>query len=97
MKGSIHALAMTSRFSSPCSELLGSSYNTLVACKKLNMCLEVVDVHSITAVVAMPPLPVDEGDAGKYGGWFYVVEKPGHDVCQLGDGEDTLEDDEVVE
>lgn len=82
------ALAMVSMYSSPDDDLLEASYETLYACKHHGVtALCVIDVKSISAVVAMPPLPRTEEEvaSGKYEGYFYLGEKPGMDAMHYAD------------
>jgi hypothetical protein len=64
-----------------------SSY-TLLSCQyQGNSSLEVIDVKLISAVVAMVPYEPTMNISGEN---FFVVEKPGLDIAQVGG------DDEVV-
>lgn len=75
--------AVVSVYASPCPDLLLRSHGTFASCKYFGDCsLAVIDITSIKAVVAMiPHIPPGAGDDDKY---FYLVEKPGLDIANLG-------------
>ena len=73
-------LAMVFFYSMPHQELLELSYNTLLSCTQ-EMVFKVIEVQSISAVVAMVPHHPFPGEQH-----YFVVEKPGLDVASLGGG-----------
>ncbi len=94
--GSERALAMVSMYSPPLLKFLEDSFNTLIVCRKLSTGnLQVVEVQEIGAVVAMPPLLLSQEEAsdGQYANLYYVAEKPGFEVFQLGEGGSDLDDE----
>jgi hypothetical protein len=83
---------MVSRYSSPHVGLLELSYHTLWSCTHQgDASLTVIDVKSISAVVAMVPhQPFAEDPVPR----FFVVEKPGLDVASLGGNSESIPDEE---
>ncbi|KJA13937.1 hypothetical protein HYPSUDRAFT_1074591 [Hypholoma sublateritium FD-334 SS-4] len=84
VNGHPETLAVVSVYSSPLPGLLNQSHGTFISCKYSgDNNLMVINVKCIKAVVAMiphSPAGVDDG-----GGYFYLVERPGLDVTDLGD------------
>ena len=73
---------VVSDYSPPHRGLLELSYNTLLSCTyNGNNSVQVIDVESIKAVVAMVPHQPFEGEVAEQ---YFVVEKPGLDVAMLG-------------
>ncbi|KAG1761276.1 hypothetical protein EDD22DRAFT_780076 [Suillus occidentalis] len=82
-------LALISTYSAPDPALLEASHHTVVSCSHLgDASLQVIDVKSIHAVVAMVPHNVNNEER------FFVVEKPGLDVADLGGYEEEVQEDE---
>ncbi|KDQ10948.1 hypothetical protein BOTBODRAFT_115068 [Botryobasidium botryosum FD-172 SS1] len=80
IRGTDRALALVSVYSDPDPDLLATSSETLRACKyRGNDSLCVIDVKSISSVVAMPPLTNYHSSAGEYR-MHYVVEDFGLEV-----------------
>jgi hypothetical protein len=85
-------LVMVSVYSPPHVELLTLSYHTLWSSTyQGDVSLIVIDVKSITAVVAMVPHQPFPGDSVER---FFVVEKPGLDVASLGGSTESVPDEE---
>ncbi|KAF8153850.1 hypothetical protein B0H34DRAFT_753304 [Crassisporium funariophilum] len=80
----VKTLAMISLFGPPDVTLLRASSDTLWSCQSLgDLGLMVVDAKEITSVVAMVPHSTHTlGD--DWSGRFFVVEKPGLDVAEMG-------------
>lgn len=87
-----HTLALVSYYSRPHKTLLEFSKGTLWSCSHAgDVSLAVVDVKTISAVVAMVPHIPFPGHGTRY----FMVEKPGLDVTSLGDhdnGDLTMEE-----
>jgi hypothetical protein len=80
-------LACVSCYSQPHADLLQVSRNTLWSCTHQEA-VKVVDVKSITAVVAMVPHePFAVGEQH-----FFLVEKPGLDTAIIGGNDEELMD-----
>jgi hypothetical protein len=77
------AFAMVLPFSSPHPILLSQSLHTLISCEPLgDNEIQVIPAKSIVSVIAMVPhRPIVNGVA--LDNQFYVVEKPGLDICTL--------------
>lgn len=75
-------VALVLLYSPPSLELFEESHHTLISCTLLgDVGLKVILVQSIISVVAMVPhSPFGEEDSQRY----FVVEKPGLDVANLG-------------
>ena len=85
-------LAILSMYSSPSQELLQASYHTLWSCTyQGDMGLVIVDVKSITAVVAM--IPNGPNFPGGMADQFFVVERPGLDVAHMGENNEYITDE----
>ena len=85
-------VAMVSNYSSPHARLLALSHYTLWSCVyQGDASLKVIDVTSISAVVAMVPHQPFTEDPIPH---FFVVEKPGLDVASLGGNSESILDDE---
>ncbi len=90
VKGLLETLAVVSVFSSPLPHLFNRSHGTFISCKYLgDESVIVINVKCIKAVVAMVPhSPPDVDDGEKY---YYLVERPGLDITDLGDfGSETV-------
>ena len=84
IKGLLSTLAVISLYSAPLSDLLIRSHGTLIACKYCgDLNLVVVDVACIKAVVAM--IPYSPPGMDKDDGYYFLVERPGLDITNLGD------------
>jgi hypothetical protein len=82
-------LALVSVYSLPDEELLQASFFTLWSCTYHgDETLSIIDIKSITAVVAMVPLP-SPASVERY----FVVEKPGLDVAHMGGKDEELTDE----
>jgi len=81
-------------FGAPDIDLLRASSNTLWSCKSLgNHGIMTVDVKEISSVVAMAPHSTNTlGEA--WANRFFVVEKPGLDVAEMGGFREDDSDDE---
>jgi hypothetical protein len=77
------AVAVVALYSLPHARLLELSSDTLMSCTHLGDAgIKVIEVKSITAVIAMVPhQPRLGGDPPELR--YFVVEKPGEDVAQL--------------
>ncbi len=87
---------MLSIFGQPDKRFLDKSLNTLIVCRKGGENdIVVVDACCIEAVVAMPPLPLMEIEAAdeSYQDLYYVAEKPGLEVFQVGGDSETADDE----
>ena len=87
-----HTLAMISMYLFPDQTYLAMSCNTLVVCQKpQEIEYRVIKVNLITAVVAMPPLPLTVSELEENDDLedlFYVAEKPGLDMFHLSGEQD---------
>ena len=83
-------LALVSLFGPPHAGLLEQSYHTIWSCERqVENALQVIDVKTIQSVVAMiPHQPRIPGERRK--DRFFVVEKPGLDVADLGGYEEAV-------
>lgn len=79
-------LACVSCYSHPHEGLLQASQGTLWSCTHLGA-VKVVDVKSITAVIAMVPHEPFPGEK-----CFFLVEKPGLDVATIGGKDEEMMD-----
>lgn len=73
--GAENTLAMVSLYSPPDMQLLADSHQTLYACEyRADRSLAVINVKTIKAVVAMPPLPRTDAEisSGKYQHFHYL-------------------------
>ena len=80
---------MISVYSEPHGELLKKSHGSFISCKYSgDDSLVVVDISCIQAVVAMVPhcLRSAEGDDDR----FFLIEKPGLDVANLGGADEPV-------
>lgn len=85
IKGSLSTLAVISIYSSPRPDLLIRSHGTFISCKYFgDHNLIVVDVTCIKAVVAMIPHSPPGIDIDNKDQYYYLVERPGLDVTNLG-------------
>ena len=84
-------LAVISQYSKPDSNLLSTSHGTFTSCQYFgDGSLVVVDVFSIESVVAMVPhRPPHSKDSELH---FFLVERPGLDVTNLGSGPEYVSD-----
>jgi hypothetical protein len=85
--GETHTLAPIVPFGPPDDFLLAESSNTVYSCEKGETVM-VIDVKRIRSVVGMLPHQVDEEER-----WF-LVEKPGLDVWDMGGFEEEMDDDD---
>jgi hypothetical protein len=98
-------LALVSLYSEPDAELLEESYNTVWSCKyQGDDKLEVVDAKSISSVVAMVPLPIDDNEGSSSGDdrdsddiSYFVVEKLGLDVSSMAGYKDDEDEEDILE
>lgn len=83
IKGLLSTLAAISIYSPPLPSLLIKSHGTFASCKYFgDNNLSIIDVTCIKAVVAMiPHSPPGVESEDKY---FYLVERPGLDIANLG-------------
>jgi hypothetical protein len=82
-------LALVSIYSPPNQALLDASSNTLWSCTHQgDVGLKVVDVKTISSVVAM--IPHGANFPGDTTGHFFVVEKPGLDVAHMGGNDEEI-------
>ena len=90
VKKETRTLALVSKYPPPDANLLKESFDTLWAFNKPGPqeSLVVIEVNDIISVVSIPPLP--RGKPGMY----FLCEKPGQDVAQLGGYEENLMDEE---
>ena len=79
-------LACVSCYSQPDQDLLKSSQGTLFSCTRQGT-VKVIDVKSISAVVAMVPHQPFPGEEH-----FFLVEKPGLDTTTIGGKDDEIMD-----
>lgn len=91
LDGEKKALTLVSMYSPPHQALLKASYATLWSCTyQGDAALKIIDVHSITGVVAMVPHnPFPEDSVGR----FFVVEKPGLDIAHMGGNDEEVTDE----
>jgi hypothetical protein len=83
---------MVSLYSPPDPDLLNKSYGTLRSCLPGgNESLRVIDVKHIHAVIAMIPHHPFGTNSEQH---YFVVEKPGLEVAELGGQEEEVPDDE---
>ena len=83
-------LALLSIYSPPNQALLDASFNTLWSCTHQGDAgLKVVDVKTISSVVAMIPHSA-QNFPGDTTGHFFVVEKPGLDVAHMGGNDEEI-------
>lgn len=83
-------LALVSIYSPPNQALLDASFNTLWSCTyQGDAGLKVVDVKTISSVVAMIPHNA-HNFPGDIVGHFFVVEKPGLDVAHMGGNDEEI-------
>ncbi len=88
--------AMADIYGDPDADLLEQSSHTLWSCTKQaeSIGLQLVDVTSIRAVVAMVPhAPLRDPDLGDFSQRVFVVEKIGLDVLTMGGDVEDIEDD----
>lgn len=91
-------LALVHIYERPDPRLLRESHLTLWSCRKGSRALQlrVVDVCEMEAAVAMVPHSVDRlGE--EWAGRYFVVEKPGLDIAEMGGALDDLRDEEDEE
>ena len=79
-------VALISLYSAPDPALLKISANTLLVCKYCgDDSLVLADAQVIKSVVAMVPFMEESGSRQRHhGGRFFVVEKPGLSLAELG-------------
>ena len=80
-------LAVVSMYSEPHPDLLSTSHGTFVSCQYFgDDALVVIKVSCIESVVAMiPHSPPHSLGSGSH---FFLVERPGLDVANLGDSQE---------
>jgi hypothetical protein len=77
------AYALVSVWSDPDMDLLRESSETVYSCRyRGDACLRVIDVKTITSVVAMIPMTPRDADSSTH---FFLLEKPGLEIQRLGD------------
>ena len=75
--------ALVSVWSDPDMDLLRESSEMVYLCRYHgDACLWVIDVKTITSVVAMIPMTPHNADSSTH---FFLLEKPGLEIQQLGD------------
>jgi len=80
-------VALISLYSTPDPDLLKTSSDTLLVCKyRGDDSLVLVEAQAIKAIVAMIPFMEKPEDGGTryHNGRFFVVEKPGQSLAELG-------------
>ena len=91
LDGDEKTLVLVSIYSPPDEALLEDSYNTVWLCRyRGNKALKVIDVKTITAVVAMVPHPPSPGASGVEERRVFVVKKPGLDVAHMGGNDEDI-------
>ena len=81
--GEERAYALVSVWTLPDVDMLRESFNTVYSCVYMDQnYLQVIDVKTITSVVAMVPMMPREGDRSSH---FFLLEKPGLEITHLGD------------
>ena len=81
--GEERAYALVSLWTLPDLEMLKESFDTVYSCVYTDQTyLRVIDVKTITSVVAMVPMTPRDGDRSAH---FFLLEKPGLEITQLGD------------
>lgn len=81
-------LACVSCYSQPHQDLLKKSHGTLLSCTRQGT-VKVIDVKSISAVVAMVPHQPFPGLGEEH---FFLVEKPGLDTTSIGGNDEEIMD-----
>lgn len=79
-------LACVSCYSQPHEDLLKASHGTLLSCTRHGI-VKIIDVKSISAVVAMVPHQPFPGEDR-----FFLVEKPGLDTTTIGGKDEEMMD-----
>lgn len=79
-------LACVSCYNQPHEGLLKASHGTLLSCTRHGI-VKVIDVKSISAVVAMVPHQPFPGED-----YFFLVEKPGLDTTTIGGKDEEMMD-----
>ena len=75
--------ALVSVWSDPDMDLLRESSETVYLCRYCSdACLQVIDVKTITSVVAMIPMTPRNTDSSTH---FFLLKKPGLEIQRLGD------------
>ena len=89
--GEEHAYALVSVWTLPDVDMLRESFNTVYSCVYMDQnYLQVIDVKTITSVVAMVPMTPREGDRSSQ---FFLLEKPGLEITHLGDVRESASDE----
>ena len=82
----ILSLAVLSVYSEPNPRLLAASHGALIRCNYLgDTSLQVIDINRIQSVVSMIHYKLNGHRVD--GNYHFLVERPGLDVVQLGDGD----------
>ena len=88
-QGKLLTLAVISVYSEPHPGLLKASHGTFISCRYFrDNSLVVVDVPCIQAVVAM--IPHSPPDANEDEEHYFLVERPGLDVADLGGADEIV-------
>jgi hypothetical protein len=86
-----HAYAMVSIWSEPDMVMLRESLNTVYSCVHMDQTdLCVIDMKTISSVVAMVPMKPSEGSQSSR---FFLLEKPGLEITYLGDVPTVVDND----
>ena len=85
-----HTVAAIKPYGPPHNFLLAESSNTVYSCTKMDQVV-IIDVKMIRSVVGMLPHKVERENR-----WF-VVEKPGLDLWEMGGFEEELDDNDDVD
>ena len=85
--GTERAYALVLVWSEPDTDLLRESVNTVYSCVYVGEeDLRIIDAKAISSVIAMVPMTPRDGDQSSR---FFLLEKPGQAIMQLGDVDST--------